>query len=209
MSFVSGINGQKEYCLSLAWILTSKYQSIVDDRMNYKKHILFGNYVGRIHSELSICPVMKDQWDYVLNVLKNSEIKKKCSWEISAVLIFFLLILLSSMLSNDRLTKSFCWSSRIELLRGLLVVLFESVEEDWLKFPWIYPFGCYDSSLLGRMYNRRFWREGMSSPKKLPSRPHREQPTAPIYLDGFQILHTCVQLLRKDWDDWQQQLCEN
>ena len=36
MPFVSGINRQKEYCLSLAWILTSRYQSIVDDRMKIK-----------------------------------------------------------------------------------------------------------------------------------------------------------------------------
>ena len=31
---------------------------------------------------------------------------------------------------------------------------------------------------------------------------------APIYLDGFQILHTCSQLLRKDWADLQKRLCE-
>ena len=37
MLFVPGINGQKEYCLSLAEILTSKYQSIVDDRMKIKR----------------------------------------------------------------------------------------------------------------------------------------------------------------------------
>ena len=36
MPFVPGINRQKEYCLSLTWILTSKYQSIVDDRMKIK-----------------------------------------------------------------------------------------------------------------------------------------------------------------------------
>ena len=34
--FVPGINGQKEYSLSLAWILTSRNQSIVDDRMKIK-----------------------------------------------------------------------------------------------------------------------------------------------------------------------------
>ena len=36
MPFVSGINRQKIYCLSFAWILTSRYQSIVDDRMKIK-----------------------------------------------------------------------------------------------------------------------------------------------------------------------------
>ena len=36
-------------------------KSIVDDRMKIKKHIQYGKYVGRIHSELSHCPVMKDQ----------------------------------------------------------------------------------------------------------------------------------------------------
>ena len=33
MIFVSWINGQEEYCLSSARILTSRYQSIVDDRV--------------------------------------------------------------------------------------------------------------------------------------------------------------------------------
>ena len=32
MIFVSWINGQEEYCLSSARILTSRYQSIVDNR---------------------------------------------------------------------------------------------------------------------------------------------------------------------------------
>ena len=33
MVCVSWINGQEEYCLSSAQILTSRYQSIVDNRM--------------------------------------------------------------------------------------------------------------------------------------------------------------------------------
>ena len=33
VTFVSWISGQEEYCLSYAQILTSKYQSIVDNRM--------------------------------------------------------------------------------------------------------------------------------------------------------------------------------
>ena len=37
MPFVFGINRQKEYCLSLAWILTSRYQSVVDDRMKIER----------------------------------------------------------------------------------------------------------------------------------------------------------------------------
>ena len=37
MPFASGINGQEEYCLSSAQILTSKYQSIVDDRVKIKR----------------------------------------------------------------------------------------------------------------------------------------------------------------------------
>ena len=36
MLFVPGIR-QKEYCLSLARILTSRYQSIVDDRMKIER----------------------------------------------------------------------------------------------------------------------------------------------------------------------------
>ena len=37
MTFVSRINRPNEYCLSLARILTSKYQSIVDDRMKIER----------------------------------------------------------------------------------------------------------------------------------------------------------------------------
>ena len=60
MPFVSGINRQKEYCLSLARILTSRYQSIVDDRMKIKRTSNIGKF-GRIRSESPHCPVMKDQ----------------------------------------------------------------------------------------------------------------------------------------------------
>ena len=71
MPFISWINRQKEYRLSLALILTSRYQSIVDERMKIFLHILCGKYVGRIRSELQRCPAMKDQQGYVLNVLEE------------------------------------------------------------------------------------------------------------------------------------------
>ena len=35
--FVSWINGQEEYCLSSAQILTSRYQFIVDNRMKIER----------------------------------------------------------------------------------------------------------------------------------------------------------------------------
>ena len=35
--FVSWINGQEEYCLSSAQILTCRYQSIVDNRMKIER----------------------------------------------------------------------------------------------------------------------------------------------------------------------------
>ena len=37
MIFVSGINGQEEYCLSSARILTSRYQSNVDNRVKIER----------------------------------------------------------------------------------------------------------------------------------------------------------------------------
>ena len=37
MIFVSWINGQEEYCLSSDRILTSRYQSIVDNRMKIER----------------------------------------------------------------------------------------------------------------------------------------------------------------------------
>ena len=139
MLFVSGINQKKEHCLSLAWILTSKYQSIVDERMKIKKHIQSGKYVGRVHSELSHCLVMKDQWDYVLNVLEelgNRELflKYQCSTDIS----FLLLLLLPSMPSNDHQTNTVF----VEIIPKIILnfpelnssVVFSlyNVEEDWL-----------------------------------------------------------------------------
>ena len=93
--------------------------------------------------ELSHCPVMKDQWDCVLNVLEELGdeelfLKYQCSTD-----IFFFLLLLPSMLPIDRQTnierveidsEENSWFSRVELLRLLLVVLFDSVEEDeWLS----------------------------------------------------------------------------
>ena len=149
MPFVSGINMQEEYCLSLARILTSRYQSVVDDRMKIKRT---SNVVNMLEeSTLNYHIVlqwrinegsMKDQWDYVLNDLeelgdKQLFLKYQCSSDIS----FLVLLLLPSIISNDRLTNVILveidfddnsWSCRIELLRRFLVVLFESVEEDWL-----------------------------------------------------------------------------
>ena len=37
MAFLSGINGQKEYCLSLARTLTSRNKSRTDDRMQIER----------------------------------------------------------------------------------------------------------------------------------------------------------------------------
>ena len=62
-------------CLSLAWILTSKYQSIVDDRMKIK-HILCGKYIWRIRSELLQCPAMKINKIASWMSLKSTKIKK-------------------------------------------------------------------------------------------------------------------------------------
>ena len=56
---------------------------------------------------------------------------------------------------------------------------------------------------------------GCHSPKRLLYWFHWEQlivpsihQVAPIYLDGNQIQHTCLQLLRKDLADWKKQVCE-
>ena len=48
MAFVSGINGQKS--LSLAKILTSRYQSFVDDRMKIKRT----SYVVKVLEEYTL-----------------------------------------------------------------------------------------------------------------------------------------------------------
>ena len=86
MPFVSGINKQEEYCLSLAWILTSRYQSIVDDRMKIKST----SYVVNMLEESALNYHVVLQWriNKVASwmSLKSSEINN-CSWNISAVLI--------------------------------------------------------------------------------------------------------------------------
>ena len=74
--------------------------------MKIKKHIQCGKYVGRIRFELPHCPAIKDQQGRVLNVLeelgnKQLFLKYQCNTDIS----FLLLLLLPSMLSNDRQTN--------------------------------------------------------------------------------------------------------
>ena len=56
---------------------------------------------------------------------------------------------------------------------------------------------------------------GRHSPKELLPWFHWGQLIVPsphqvalIDHEGIQILHTCLRLLRKDWADWQRQLCE-
>ena len=61
MIFVSWINGQEEECLSSAQILTSRYQSIVDNRVKIEHTSNVVNMLEESTSELSHCPVMKDQ----------------------------------------------------------------------------------------------------------------------------------------------------
>ena len=83
---------------------------------------------------------MKDQWDCVLYVLEELGNKFFLKYQYSTDISFLFLLLLTNMLSNDHPTnrvfveidsEEISWSSRIELLRRLLIVLFESVEEDW------------------------------------------------------------------------------
>ena len=78
-------------------------------------------------------------------------------------------------------------------------------------------FSC-ESNFIRSSYrcNRRFWCDGMSFSKRtsaLISPRTIDWPIntsgCPIYLDGFQILHTCLQLLPRNWADWQKQLCQN
>ena len=71
VTFVQRINKQKEYCLSVVQILTSKYQSRIDDRMQIDCTIRHGVCTGRSCSELPHCPVTKDQQDCVLNDLEE------------------------------------------------------------------------------------------------------------------------------------------
>ena len=70
VTYVHKINRQKEYYLSLAWIRTSRYQSIVDGRMKIKQHIRCGKYFGRIH-----------RWIITLSCNEGSmRLRPECPW---------------------------------------------------------------------------------------------------------------------------------
>ena len=59
MIFVSWINGQEEYCLSSAQILTSRYQSIVDKRVKICTGVhSLCSYSN--HSQDTGCTIMDD-----------------------------------------------------------------------------------------------------------------------------------------------------
>ena len=61
MIFVSWINGQKEYCLSSAQILTSRYQSIVDNGAKIECTSNVADVMGIFHSHSLHCPLTHDQ----------------------------------------------------------------------------------------------------------------------------------------------------
>ena len=142
VTFVHRINKQEEYCLSLARTLTSRYESRIDDRMQIERTSNMVIYTGRSCSELSYCPVMKDQQDCVLNL--PEELGKKqlfLKHQYSTGIFFYFLLLLPNMLSTDRQTneeivgidsEDFPSFSRNELLHLLLDALVVNDEEDLL-----------------------------------------------------------------------------
>ena len=84
--FVSRINRQKEYCLTCAQILTSMYQSIVDNRVKIERT---SNVVKMLEeSALNYHIVLQWRINKIASwvSLKSSEVKDS-SWIISAVLI--------------------------------------------------------------------------------------------------------------------------
>ena len=72
MILVHGIHGCEEYRLSvLARILSSRYQSWICDGVLNWLHIQYDKCSRRNCSESTHCPAVKDQWDCVLNHLKE------------------------------------------------------------------------------------------------------------------------------------------
>ena len=61
MICVSWINGQEEYCLSSAQIFTSRYQSIVDNRIKIERASKVVDVMEIFHSQSLHCPVTWDQ----------------------------------------------------------------------------------------------------------------------------------------------------
>ena len=75
MIFVSWINGQEKYCLSSAQILTSRNQSIVDNRVKIE---CASNVVDVMeYSTLNHCIVLKSRINEIISrvSLKSSEVK--------------------------------------------------------------------------------------------------------------------------------------
>ena len=107
MICVSWINGQEEYCLSCAQILTSRYQSIVDNRVKIER-------TSNVEDVME-CPTLNDNIVLLRRInkivsrvsLKSSEVKDS-SRIIKAILIspFSNLLLLPNKISNDHQTNA-------------------------------------------------------------------------------------------------------
>ena len=138
--FVHGIHRQKEYCLSFAQILSSRYQLLnLWWRVNWL-HIRCDKCTRRNRPESRHCLVMKDQWDCVLNDLeelwgKEFLLKDQYNTEIFS---YFLRLLPScssthhqtnvDIVQND--SEDDLFISRIQSLHHLLEVDYHD-EEEW------------------------------------------------------------------------------
>ena len=105
-SLFLGSISTKEYCLSLAWILTSKYQSIVDERMKIKRTSDVVNMMKE--SALNFHIVLQCRINEITSWLSlmSSEInicswKHQCNTDISFVLLLLLPSILFHRLSDQ------------------------------------------------------------------------------------------------------------
>ena len=140
VTFISWINRQEEHCLSSAQILTSKYQSIVDNGIKIECASYVVNVREYSSSNQHVVLQRKINETVTRMSLKSSEIDNCCQI-IRAILIssFGILLLQPNKLSIDHQTKLVfvnddfedeILSCRIQLLHLLLVVTSDCVEED-------------------------------------------------------------------------------
>ena len=99
VTFVHRITRQEEHCLSLARILTSRYYSRVDDRMKIERTSNMVNMLEEVARNNNIVLYWK------INKIASRLSLKSSETNGSTGIFFLLLLLLPSILSNDRQTN--------------------------------------------------------------------------------------------------------
>ena len=139
VTFISWINKQEEHRLSSAQILTSRYQSVVDNRMKIE---CASNVVDVMeYSSPNHYIVLKRRINEIASrmSLKSTEVENCSNYQSNTDIFVSILLLQPNKLSIDHQTncvfvnddfEDAILSCRIQLLHLLVAVTFDCVEED-------------------------------------------------------------------------------